>query len=107
MIVPCVLVAIGAAVVGAYAHVPDNQIAPGVHVGALNLTGKNQEEARVALQQWADAQEARFLSLHFTPDTGIKREWKVQAQKIGLSIDVAATLDKALKEGRDNLLGQV
>jgi len=107
MIIPCVLVAIGAAVLGMVAHVPDNQIAPGVHVGGLNLGGKNQEDARTALQQWADTQQARYLLLHFAPETGITREWKAQAQKIGLSIDVTATLEKALKEGRDNILGQV
>ena len=105
--IPFVLVAVGAAVVGAYAHVPDNQIAPGVHISALHLGGKNQEDARAALQQWADQQQSRELLLHFAPDAKITREWKVQAQKLGLGIDVAATLDRSLKEGRDNILGQM
>ena len=107
IVVPFVAVAIGAAVVGAYAHVPDNQVAPGVRVGALSLSGKNQEEARAALKQWADEQLTRSLLLHFAPETGIKREWKAQAQKIGLTVDVTATLEKALKEGRSDLLGQM
>ena len=101
------VIAVGAAIVGAYARVPDNQVAPGVRVGAVDLGGKNQEESRSALQKWAEEQQSRSLLLRFDTDTGIKREWKAQAQKLGLSIDVAATLEKSLKEGRGNLFGQM
>ena len=106
-VTPFVVIAMGAAVVGARAKTPDNQIAAGVHVGDLDLSGKSLTDARPALEQWADRKQAVPLSLSFAPEAGVKRTWKPPAEKLGLGINVDSTLDAAAKAGRDNFVGQV
>ncbi len=98
---------VGGAAVGVLAHVPDDQIAPGVHVGSLDLSGKSLQDARTALERWAETQQATVLTLHFAPDSNIAKSWKPEARKLGLGIDVPATLAAAGKVGHDSVLGQV
>ncbi len=102
-----VLVAAAAGVVGAMARIPDGQIAPGVHIMNLDLSGKTLVEANTALEQWSVERGKTKYALRFAPETGIKKKWTPEAEKIGLGIDVAATTDAAMKVGHDNLLGQV
>lgn len=98
---------LSAAAVGVMAHVPDDQIAPGVHVGSLALGGKSLQEARTALERWAESQQAVPLNLHFAPNAGVKQSWNPAAGKLGLGVNVPATLDAASKVGHDSALGQV
>lgn len=107
LFVPAVLVALGALLVAAHAHVPEGQVAPGVHVGELDLGGKSQEEARVALEKWVEELHDHPLILRYAPETGRAHEWKTTAQKLGLSVDVAATLTKTLQAGREGGVGRV
>ena len=101
------VVGLSAGAIGVMAHVPDDQIAPGVHVGSLDLGGKSLQEARTALERWADTQQATPINLHFATDAGITKSWNPPAAKLGLSINVPATLDAASKVGHDSALGQV
>ncbi|MCW3095972.1 MAG: putative vancomycin resistance protein [Chthonomonadaceae bacterium] len=98
---------LSAAAIGVMAHVPDDQIAPGVHVGRLDLGGKSLQEARSALEHWAETQQSTTLNLHFAADAGITKSWSPTAAKLGLGINVPATLDAASKVGHDSALGQV
>lgn len=107
IVTPLVAIALSAAVIGARARVPDNQIVPGVHVGELDLGGKSLEEARPLLEQWAARKQAMPVVLRFTPESGKSKTWKPDAAKIGLTINVANTLDAAAKAGREDIAGQV
>ncbi len=98
---------LSAAAIGVLARVPDDQIAPGVHVGNLDLSGKSLPDARTALERWAESQQAIVFTLHFAPDAGITKSWNPPASKLGLSINVQATLDAASKVGHDSPIGQV
>lgn len=98
---------LSAAAIGVFAHVPDDQIAPGVHVGSLDLGGKSLQEARTALERWAETQQATTFNLHFAADSSITKSWNPTAGKLGLGINVPATLDAAGKVGHDGALGQV
>jgi len=89
------------------AHVPDDQIAPGVHVGSLDLGGKSLQEARTALEHWAETQQATTIHLHFAPDADMKKEYNPPVSKLGLGINIQATLDAASKVGHESALGQV
>ena len=106
-VTPLVAIALGAAVVGARARVPDNQIVPGVHVGELDLGGKSLDEARPLLEKWAVRKQAVPVSLRFAPESGVTRIWKPDAAKLALSVNVASTLDAAGKAGREDIAGQV
>jgi hypothetical protein len=102
-----VVAGLSAAAIGVLAHVPDDQIAPGIHVGSLDLSGKSLPEARTALEHWAETQQATPVHLHFAGDSEIKNAWNPPASKLGLGINVQATLDAASKVGHDSTLGQV
>jgi hypothetical protein len=104
---PIVLLAVGGTLLETRARVPDNQIAPGVHVADLDLGGKPLDAARAALEQWASDHQKTAVTLHFAHDTGITRVWKTSAQYLGLGIDVAATLDAAGKAGHNDVVSQV
>jgi len=103
---PVMLLAVGAGVV-ARARVPDSQIAPGIQVSGIELGGKSLEEARTALMKWAKTRLETQIKLHFAPEVAVKKSWKPTAIKLGLGIDVAATLDAAAKGGREGMLTQV
>jgi vancomycin resistance protein YoaR len=107
VVTPFVLIATGAGLVGARARVPENEIAPGVQVGNLKLGGKSIEEARTLLQSWVEARQALPVTLHFNADSRITKQWTPDAHKLGLGLDVNATLDEAAKAGREGLLSQV
>ena len=98
---------LSAGAIGVMAHVPDDQIAPGVRVGSLDLGGKSLGEARTLLERWAGAQQATTLNLHFAPDSKITKSFNPAAGKLGLGVNVQATLDAAGKVGHDSALGQV
>ncbi len=98
---------LSAAAIGVLAHVPDDQIAPGVHVGRLDLGGKSLQDARTALERWAETQQATPLNLHFAADTGTTKSWTPTAGKLGLGINVQATLEAAGKMGHEGAFGQV
>ncbi len=102
-----VVFAAGMGMLGARARVPDNQIAPGVQVGSLKLGGKSLEEARVLLQQWSATRQTLPLHLSFAPDAQITKTWTADAHKLGLGLDVGATLDDVIRTGREGMLGQV
>ena len=104
---PLVGLALGASLLGARARVPDDQIAPGVHVADLDLSNKPLSEARAALQTWAKAQQAVPVVMAFPEECRVKRTWTQMAYKIGMTIDVATTLDAASKAGREGVIGQV
>lgn len=101
------VVGLSAVTIGVLAHVPDDQIAPGVHVGNLDLGGKSLSDARTALEHWAETQQNKPINLHFAADSEIKQSWNPPVSKLGLSINVPATLDAAGKAGHDGALGQV
>src|ERR1700760_5141360 len=46
VITSLLVVGLSAVTIGVMAHVPDDQIAPGVHVGNLDLSGKSLQDAR-------------------------------------------------------------
>ncbi|SRR5579884_3431878 len=106
-IAPFVVVAVGAAFIGALARTPEGQIAAGVHVGDLDLSGKSLEEARAVLDQWVQKQQAATLRLYFAPETKIRRVWKPTAKQLGLGIDAKATLEEAARAGQEGVLGRV
>ena len=106
-VTPFVFIALGAAVMGARAHRPDNQIAPGVRVGDLELGGKTLDEARTALEQWAVRKQTTPLILRFDAETGVKHKWKPESQKLGLGVNVPSTLEAANRAGRENVVGQL
>ena len=107
VVTPFVAIAMGAAVVGARARLPDNQIAVGVHLGDLDLGGKTLVEAKPAIEQWVLRKQTTHVTLHFAPDSGLNRTWKPDAAKLGLSVNVEGTLEAAGKAGRESLAGQV
>ncbi len=106
-IAPFVVVAVGAAFLGAQAHGNDGRIPAGVHVGGLDLGDKAPDEARAALERWSAQQQEKTLTLRFSPETRITRVWKPTARKLGLSIDVQATLADALKADQGGTFGQI
>ncbi len=101
------ILGLSGAAVGVFAHVPDDQISPGVHVGSLDLGGKSVQDAQSALTRWADAQQNAVMTLHFAADSGIAKTWKPDARKLGLGIDIPATLAAAAKSGREGVIGQM
>jgi hypothetical protein len=107
LLAPILLLAVGGALLGARARVPDNQIAPGVHIGNLDLGGKSLDAARAALEQWSAECQKTSVTLRFAADTGVTRVWKTSAQYLGLGIDVPATLDAAGKAGRSDVVSQI
>ncbi len=106
-VTPLVAIALGAAVIGARSHVPDNHIVAGVHVGDLDLGGKSLDEARSLLEQWAARKQGTVVSLRLAPEAGVTKVWKPDAAKVGLSVNVPSTLDAAGKAGREDFAGQV
>ena len=108
VVTPLAVVAVaGMGMLGARARVPDNQIAPGVQVGGLKLGGKSPEEARALLTQWSATRQTAPVHFTFAPDTHITKTWTADAHKLGLGVDVAATLDDVNRAGREGMLGQV
>lgn len=107
MFAPLAVMTLGISVLGARAHVPDDQIAPGVHVADLDLSNKPVNEARAALQTWAKTQQSVPVVMAFPEESRVKRTWTQEAYKIGLTVDVSATLEAASKAGREGLVGQV
>lgn len=71
-------------------------IAPGVHAGAVDLAGRDVEEAAVAIDQHYN-QEVRLLAID-TSEPG--RFWSVSPGEAGLSVDALATAQAALSVGR-------
>lgn len=104
---PFAAVAVTAAIVGAKARTPEGEIAPGVRVGDMALGGKVVEDARKALEPWSRQVEERVVLLGFEPDSGIVKVWKPTARKLGLGVDVQATLAEAGTAGRDGIISQV
>jgi vancomycin resistance protein YoaR len=107
VITPFFVIAMGAAVMGAHAHLPDAQIAAGVHVGDLDLGGKSPDEAKPALEQWAARKQAVLLTLRFAPDSGLTKTWRPDAAKLGLAVNVESTLEAAGRAGREDVIGQI
>jgi len=105
-LVPCIVLAAGFTLLGAFQRVPDGQVAPGVRAGSLDLGGKSLQDARTALEQWAAERQQVPVVLRFPKETGITRTWKASAQRLGLGIDTRATLEEIGKAGREGLLGQ-
>ncbi len=106
-VTPLVVIALVAAVMGARARVPDDQIAPGVHVGELDLGGKSLQDAKPLLEQWAKRKQSATVTLRFEQDSGIDKTWTPDAAKLGLGVNVDSTLDAAAKAGREDIAGQV
>ncbi len=104
---PVVVMLTGAGVVSSLGRVPADQIAAGVYVAGLDIGGKSLEEAKAALNAWAEKRSSTPMTLRFDPATGIARVWKPEAKKLGLGINVASTLDAAGKYGHEGVLGQV
>lgn len=105
--VPLIAIALGAAVLGARSHTPDDQIVRGIHVNDLDLGGKSLEEARRALELWAQKRSEARVNLHFAPDSSLSGTWKPSAAELGLGVDVAATLDAANRKGRTGVVDQI
>jgi len=97
----------GAAVNGARARVPENQIPAGVHIGDLDLGGKTLDEARPVLEQWVSHRQSAQIALRCAPDTRISKVWKPDAAKVGLGVNIDGSLDAAAKAGRENIAGTV
>lgn len=106
-VVPLVLVSTGAAWIGTVARVPDGQIAPGTHVGTLDLSGKSREAAETMLKTWAATQQRLKLTLRLPSESRPKRTWTFEAARLGLGIDVPATLNEAARSRPDGLMAQV
>jgi hypothetical protein len=106
-VAPFILVAVAAAIVGAFARAPQGQIAPGVQVGNVKLGGQSQDAARDALAQWAARWQSTGFVLHMPPASGSRRVWKTDAKALGLGVDVQATLDDANRAGQSDLAGRV
>ena len=107
LITPLVLAAAAMGMLGAKARVPDNQIAPGVQVGSLKLGGKSVEEARALLQQQAQTLQSTQVNMAFGEDARIAKTWTADAHKLGLGLDIPATLDAVNQAGREGMLGQM
>ena len=97
LVIPCVALILGAALLGARARVPDDRIVRGVHVSNLDLGGKTVDEARPVLEEWAKQKVQTSVSLSFSSGTRITRTWKPTAEALGLGIDLSATLEAANK----------
>ncbi len=104
---PVLMAAMGVGVlVGLAGRAPAGHIAAGVQVGGTPIGGLSRAEARATLQKLALKNRAAPLVLHFAPETGIKRRWTPDAAKLGLGLDVNATLDAAEKAGSPGMLGR-
>jgi vancomycin resistance protein YoaR len=106
-VAPVAVVAVGAVIMAALARAPEDQIAGGVRVSAVDLGGKSRAEALTALKQFAEQQKRVVVTLRLPAKTGIKHTWRANAAKLGLGIDTQATLDEAGKAGHEGVLGQV
>ena len=104
---PLVVIAMGAAIIGARVRLPENVIAAGVHVGDLDLGGKTRDDAKPLLQHWASRRQAVQIVLRCPAESGVTRNWKPDVEKLGLTINVDSTLDIAAKAGRQNIAGQL
>jgi len=86
-------------VVAVASYVPPGHIAPGVRMGALDLSGQSQESAHAAVQTYADDAEKHVFVLKFAPPTRFGKEhfWHFTAKELGLGVDVAQTVSKGLE----------
>lgn len=107
LMLPVPLAAIGGIALGALARIPDDQVAPGVHVLDLSLGGDTTVQARTALQQWAENREAVLFTFHSSTAAANRSIYKARARTLDLGIDVEATLGDVLHTGRLNLTGQI
>lgn len=103
---PLALVVVGAASAGIVARGYPPQGARGVHVAGLRLDDKSKAEARAALDRLAEQRAATVFILRLPGDKGKSRQWKREAKQLGLSVDVAATLEQAEKAAPNGLLQQ-
>ncbi|MEX1157615.1 MAG: peptidoglycan binding domain-containing protein, partial [Thermomicrobiales bacterium] len=72
-----------------------DNIRDGVHAFGVDLSGMSETEARAALTEAVEERTSEPLIL---TDGG--RRWEVSAAELGLTMDVDAALDDALREGR-------
>ncbi len=95
-----IIAAVGGAIAAAYVRVPSTQVAPGVHVSSVNLGGQSAEAARSSLAPLQEKAEAHAVTLTCKLPNGRQYTWKYTAKDLGLSLDVDATVLKALDTGR-------
>jgi len=103
-----VVIAACALVVVAYAHIPADQIAPGVHIASVDLSGMSREAAVTAVSALARDLESSKFTLQYVPNAGgHEYSWPFTARELGVSVNVDATVTKALETGRDGAANRV
>ena len=95
-----IIAAVGGAIAAAYVRVPSTQVAPGVHVSNVDLGGQSADAARASLAPLQEKAEAHAVTLTCKLPNGRQYSWKYTAKDLGLSLDVDATVLKALDTGR-------
>jgi lipoprotein-anchoring transpeptidase ErfK/SrfK len=98
------LVVLAAAAVAAayvYDHGRSDRIAPGVHIGGVDVGGLSTEAARERLMQRAVAPRRRTISVHAHGHT-----FTLPARTSRITADVDPALDRALADSRKGWLGR-
>lgn len=81
---------------------PD-RVAAGVKVGGVALAGMTEPQARRALRDWLESSGVTGVRLHLDQDT-VKR---LTLDRLGINMDVEATVRRALEQGRHRVGGLV
>ena len=107
LITPVIVAVAVAALFASFSYLPAGQIARGVHIRSIDLGGQNQDSARSAIENIAHESEKREIILRYARENGREYTWKYHAGDLGLSVDVNATVSKAMGIGRDDAIGRV
>ena len=94
------IAAVGGAIAAAYVRVPSTQVAPGVHVGNVDLSGQSAEAAKKSLAPLAEKIAEHNVTLTATLPGGKTYHWNYTAKDLGLALDLDTTVQKALDTGR-------
>lgn len=108
MLLPLPLLVMGSCVYIFYSNLSarDLIIQPGVHLFSLDLGGKTFEEARDAIQKWAQDRANSLITLK-VDGLPSKSPISIRARTLGLGVDVEETLQAAEQAGKMNVLQKV
>lgn len=98
--VPLMLCVAGAATFAALTRQSEDTIAQGVRFEGRDWSGKPLAEARADLEEFRRARLRSDVRVEVVPPGGKKIGWSVPCWRLGLELDIEATLRDALEVGR-------
>ncbi len=105
MIPVAIVVVTGTVLFCAAGYLPPGTSAPGVHFGGLTLGQQPQDGVKTSIEAAAVSLTDLAISLHYSPPPVLGKEhsWSYTAKQLGLGVDIAATVQKAMDAGHESL----